>query len=102
MNRGQSVFPNDERHGTTSSTKVVVTAPPGRLGIHLVDNVIGSEGTIISKVNTDSPLAGRLLRGDHVINVNGIDVCQMRTPGKTFMFVLYFPFRTSRFTQYIS
>lgn len=61
--------------------KIVVTAPPGRLGIELVKNV-ETEGTVITTVNDDSPVVGKLFKGDELIDINGVGVHSMSVKGE--------------------
>ena len=74
--------PRKGRGARTISTKIMVTVPPGRLGIHFVDNTVVGKGTIITKVSDDSPMVGKLLQGDQIIEINGTDVHQMSTAGE--------------------
>lgn len=62
-------------------TKFCVNVPPGRLGIHIVDEDLGGNGAIVSAVNKDSSLADRLKPGDQIDSINGIDVSRMNTTG---------------------
>ena len=71
-----------ELYGSTTHAKIIVTVPPGRLGIRLIDNVNGKVSTIISKVDNDSPLVGILFEGDRLVDVNGVHVHQMSSSGK--------------------
>ena len=63
-------------------TKFAVKAPPGRLGIHLHDRN-GVNGASVSSVGANSTLAGKVLRGDHIVSINGIDVSGMNCEGKS-------------------
>lgn len=56
-----------------------ISAPAGRLGVILVDNHSG--GVMVSTVNDDSPLAGSIEQGDHIMSINGIDVSQKCVTG---------------------
>ena len=53
--------------------RVVVIAPPGKLGVHLVDRHDG-QGTVISEVRDTSPLEGALSPGDKLVAVDDIRV----------------------------
>ena len=53
--------------------RVVVIAPPGKLGVHLVDRHDG-QGTVISEVRDTSPLEGALSPGDKLVAVDEIRV----------------------------
>ena len=61
--------------------KVVVDVPPGRLGIHLIDDADGY-GAHVTSVNDDSPLAGAVVPGDRIVAINDVDVSDMDTTGK--------------------
>eukprot|EP01082_Thalassiosira_pseudonana_P005637 g5141.t1 g5141 contig19:16318-20671(-) len=62
-------------------TKVVVTVPPGRLGVNLMDSGSDGKGTVVSHVTSNSPLAGKVFHGDKLIDINGTDVHEMNTSG---------------------
>lgn len=51
-----------------------VQAPPGRLGI-VIDTT--PKGPVVHQVSPDSPLVGKLLPGDMVIGVDGVDTSKM-------------------------
>ena len=59
--------------------KILVNAPPGKLGIHMVD--LDSGGSKVSAVNNDSVLAGRVLPGDVLAKINEVDCSEMNTTG---------------------
>lgn len=65
--------------------KILVNAPPGKLGIHMVDQDYG--GSRISAVNHDSVLAGRVLPGDALAKINEVDCSKMNTTGNYFPFI---------------
>ena len=66
----------------TMFIKFAVKAPPRKLGIHLHDKN-GVNGASVSSVGADSTLAGKVLRGDHIVSINGIDVSGMNCEGKS-------------------
>eukprot|EP00956_Cyclotella_meneghiniana_P022867 scaffold43714_cov62-Cyclotella_meneghiniana.AAC.1 len=57
--------------------KILVNAPPGKLGIHMVD--LDSGGSKVSAVNNDSVLARRVLPGDVLAKINEVDCSEMNT-----------------------
>ena len=67
-----------------SFSRVDLTAPPGRLGILVSDDIDTNNHvhTVVSKVNEDSPLAGRVFAGDQIIYMNHRDVHEMDAMGK--------------------
>ena len=54
-------------------SKIKVTAPPGKLGIHVVDNRTNQVRNVISEVGEYSPLAGNVFPGDQIVTLNGVD-----------------------------
>lgn len=56
--------------------RVVVVAPPGKLGIILA-NRRGGTGTVISEVRQSSVLIGALKAGDKLVEIDGQDVSSM-------------------------
>lgn len=62
--------------------KTIVTIPPGRVGIHLQDSTSDVSSTIVTAVSPSSPLAGKVVQGDSIISVNGVDVRKMDTSSK--------------------
>jgi C-terminal processing protease CtpA/Prc len=64
----------------------IVTIPPGRVGIHLEDFISDVSSTIVSAVSPSSPLAGKVVQGDSIIAVNGVDVRKMDTSGKNIIY----------------
>lgn len=67
----------------TMPPKAVITAPPGKIGLVVVDAKDGESGTVVSKVKDDSPLSGKIRRGDRIVDINGVDVHNMSASGKT-------------------
>lgn len=65
----------------SSSSKIVVDAPPGRLGLHLVDDEGGS-GARVTFLNDDSPLVGTIAQGDHIVSIDNVYVGAMNVTGK--------------------
>lgn len=59
-----------------------ITIPPGKLGIHLDDFKSDVSSTVVSSVDPESPLAGKVSEGDVIVCVNGIDVYKMDTSSK--------------------
>ena len=55
-------------------TKIIVNVPPGRLGINLV-------GTRVTELADGSPLKGKVVLGDHIVSINGVDVSEMKAIG---------------------
>ena len=55
-------------------TKVVVTVPPGRLGVNLMDSGSDGNGTVVSYVTSNSPLAGKVFHGDELIDIKKDDL----------------------------
>ena len=68
----------------TDFTKIVVNAPPGRLGIHLSNRDDGGVGAFISAVNDDSPLVGQVYPGDEVVRIDEVDVSQAGVAGQLY------------------
>jgi hypothetical protein len=66
------------RRPTTVSkrSKMIVVAPPGKLGIILA-NKADSKGTVVSGVRTSSVLAEKISPGDRIIAIDGEDVSLM-------------------------
>jgi hypothetical protein len=60
--------------------KLTLTVPPGRLGIRL-DNTPSKIGTVVYLVSSESPLAGKVFKGDRIVEVNGVNVGRMDTYG---------------------
>jgi hypothetical protein len=58
---------------TKRRRRVVVIAPPGKLGVHLIDQHDGN-GTVVSEVRENSPLAGALNPGDRLVAVDEVRV----------------------------
>ena len=71
------------------SSKINVTVPPGRIGIHLKDFSSDVSSTVVTSVSPASPLAGKVFQGDCMLCVNGIDVRNMATSGKRLSFRLH-------------
>jgi C-terminal processing protease CtpA/Prc len=65
-------------------TKKTVTAPPGKLGI-VIDTSL--QGPVINKVKEDSPLEGKLIVGDIIIDVDGTDTRAMTATAITKLMV---------------
>jgi len=59
---------------TTPYSIVVIIAPPGKLGLNLVNCIDGHSGTIVNSVDDDSPLNNILFDGDRIIGIDGQDV----------------------------
>lgn len=53
---------------------------PGKLGIVIIDKKDG--GAIISEINENSQLAGKVQQGDQILQINGVDVQFMSSPGE--------------------
>lgn len=66
-----------------------VTIPPGGIGVHLTDFSSDVSSTVVTSVSPTSPLVGKVFQGDYIICVNGVDVRNMATSGKKFMFVRF-------------
>lgn len=66
----------------TMYDEINVVVPPGRLGIHLEDYESDVSKTAISSVSSRSPLSGKVLEGDYLISINGIDVREMDSSGE--------------------
>ena len=64
--------------------KVTVTAPPGRLGIHLENFQSENSNTIVSSISESSPLADKIFQGDCIVKINDVDVRDMDTSGMSF------------------
>ena len=62
--------------------RVVVVAPPGALGIHLTDNETNEVKNVVTAVNVDSPLSGKVLPGDYIVTINGGDVHNLGATGE--------------------
>ena len=60
----------------TMRSKIMVVAPPGKLGIILA-NKADSKGTVVSGVRTSSVLAEKISPGDRIIAIDGEDVSRM-------------------------
>ncbi|KAL3800617.1 hypothetical protein HJC23_006079, partial [Cyclotella cryptica] len=57
------------------TSEITVTAPPGRLGIHLHDDSTDPNfNTIITQVSLDSPLVQTVFPGDRMVEINGVHV----------------------------
>ncbi|KAL7521657.1 hypothetical protein ACHAWX_006331 [Stephanocyclus meneghinianus] len=69
--------------------KTIVTIPPGRVGIHLQDSTSDVSSTIVTAVSPSSPLAGKVVQGDSIISVNGVDVRKMDTSSVLRVFELH-------------
>ena len=68
--------------GITAPQIIVVSVPPGKLGIHLNSSANGGgAGAFISAINEDSPLAGKAFPGDQVIGIDEVDVSQAEAGG---------------------
>jgi C-terminal processing protease CtpA/Prc len=78
---------NDGLRGWTESR---VCIPSGKIGIHLKDSESDVSSTIISSVNPNSPLAGKVCEGDCIAYVNGVDVREMDTSSE--MMIILFEF----------
>lgn len=86
------------------STQFSITIPPGKLGIHLEDFRSDVSSTVVSSVNDESPLAGKVFKGDYIVCVNGVDVHKMDTASKnksTLWYLLWMPLiaKTTFYTQ---
>jgi hypothetical protein len=64
------------RNSATSSIRLDVRAPPGRLGVILANKSDG-RGTVVSALRTSSVLVGKILPGDVLVAVDGLDVGEM-------------------------
>lgn len=73
---------SNTEYNTIMSCRVVVTAPPGRLGLRVVDAEADEVHTVVSRVDDEGPLAGQVFGGDQIVAVNGIDVQQKNAAGK--------------------
>lgn len=100
MMKSRKIIPSEEprsphaQHGSSKLETIgfFVTVPPKKkLGIHLV-NALNTNGTVVSMVNNDSPLADELIEGDRIIQVNGIDVRRMNKEGAKMQHFHYFHF----------
>ena len=60
----------------TMRSKIMVVAPPGKLGIILA-NKADSKGTVVSGVRTSSVLAEKISPGDRIVAIDGEDVSRM-------------------------
>ena len=85
---GPIIFEAGSKMAQQTFTKILVNAPPGRLGIHLYEytNIDGEVGAYISKVNEDSPLAGEVHPGDKVVAIDEVDVSQAGLEGQCMHF----------------
>lgn len=63
---------------------IEVIAPPGNLGIYLGNNGNTDQKVrnVITKVDDDSPLAGKVYKGDQIVAFNGFDVRGMDATSK--------------------
>ena len=64
------------RHSAASSVRLDVVAPPGRLGVILA-NKSNDRGTVVTALRTSSALVGKILPGDVLLAVDGLDVSDM-------------------------
>ena len=64
------------RHSAASSVRLDVLAPPGRLGVILA-NKSDDRGTVVTALRTSSALVGKILPGDVLLAVDGLDVSEM-------------------------
>ena len=62
--------------------RIVIVAGPGKLGIHLIDSETTEVNNVVSAVNCESPLSGKVFRGDSIISINGSDVHKLGVAGK--------------------
>lgn len=76
QSRGSSKSSTSLKTRINSKKRVVVVAPPGKLGVILANRKDGS-GTVISEVRPTSALNGSLLPGDKLVAVDGQDVTGM-------------------------
>ena len=76
QSRGSSKSSTSSKTRINSKKRVVVVAPPGKLGVILANRKDGS-GTVISEVRPTSALNGSLLPGDKLVAVDGQDVTGM-------------------------
>jgi hypothetical protein len=57
-----------------------ILAPPGKLGI-VIDTTL--DGPVVHKVNENSPLQGKVFKGDIITSINGIDTRAMKASAIT-------------------
>jgi hypothetical protein len=86
LNRGENVSKREEMAPpesprTPSTREKFLVVPPGKLGIRL-ENQPSKRGTIVTLVGEDSPLKDEILKGDLIVNVNGVNVERMDTHGE--------------------
>jgi PDZ domain len=79
--RGSTGRPSSSRRSRSVTSaarrsRITVTAPPGKLGIILV-NKADSKGTVVSGVRTSSVLADKVHPGDRIVAIDGEDVSHM-------------------------
>jgi hypothetical protein len=72
----QSTSVTRRSSAVSKRSKVIVVAPPGKLGIILA-NKADSKGTVVSGVRTSSVLAEKISPGDRIIAIDGEDVSLM-------------------------
>ena len=65
------------RHSATSSVRLDIRAPPGRLGVILANRSDDQPGTVVSALRTSSALVGKILPGDVLVAIDGLDVSEM-------------------------
>ena len=65
------------RHSATSSVRLDIRAPPGRLGVIMANRSDDQPGTVVSALRTSSALVGKILPGDVLVAIDGLDVSEM-------------------------
>lgn len=65
------------RHSVTSSVRLDIRAPKGRLGVILANRSDDQPGTVVSALRTSSALVGKILPGDLLVAIDGLDVSEM-------------------------
>ena len=68
----------DGHYKEPTYTKITIKAPQGKLGIRLIDQIVGHDCRWrITSVNDDSPLIGKIRPGDFLVTIDNIDVSRM-------------------------
>lgn len=68
----------DGHYKEPTYTKITIKAPQGKLGIRLIDQIVGHDCRWrITSVNDDSPLIGKIHPGDFLVTIDNIDVSRM-------------------------
>lgn len=65
------------RRSATSSIRLDIRAPPGRLGMILANRSDDQPGTVVSALRTSSALIGKILPGDVLVAIDGLDISEM-------------------------